>query len=349
MHYSLKKSILITLYFYTCMIITRTPFRISFFGGGTDYPVWYREHGGAVLSATINKYCYVICRHLPPFFDCRYRIRYGKYEETQTIADIQHPSVRECLRYLNFEQGIEMQHNTDVPGMSGLGSSSAFTVGFLHALYALRDQEVSKERLALDAIHVEQKRIRENVGSQDQTAAAFGGLNKIIFGKNKEIAVWPLVLEPNRLSEFEQHLMLFFTGYPRNASEIAAEQIKNTPAKFEELIRMRAMVDEGIDILAGGNRPLDEFGKLLHENWMLKRGLTSKITTPVIDEIYEAGCAAGAWGGKLLGAGGGGFILFFVPPEKRKHLKARLRHLVHVPVRFDFSGSKVIYRMPHDE
>lgn len=331
------------------MVITRTPFRISFFGGGTDYPIWYQEHGGAVLSATINKYCYVICRFLPPFFDCKYRIRYREQEEVQHISQIKHPSARECLNFLNFERGIEMQHNADVPGMSGLGSSSAFTVGFLNALYALRGGEVTKKQLALDAIHVEQKMIKENVGSQDQTNVTFGGLNKIEFGGEEVIRVMPVSLEPGRLHEFQDHLMLFFTGFARNSSEIAAVQISSTPDKAKELRALRGMVDDAYKIMVSKKKNIDEIGDLLHEGWTIKRSLTNKISTATIDEIYTTARNAGARGGKLLGAGGGGFMLFFVCPEKQNKVKAALKHLVHVPFKFESEGSRVIYQIPQEE
>lgn len=328
------------------MVITRTPFRISFLGGGTDYPVWYEKNGGAVLSVSIDKYCYITCRFLPPFFNYNYRIRYREQEETLTIEDIKHPSARECLAFLNFNKGIEMQHNADVPGMSGLGSSGAFTVGFLHALYALREHEVSKRQLALDAIHIEQERIGENVGSQDQTAVAFGGFNKIEFGGSEKINVVPMAIDDATLKILERSLMLFFTGFSRNASDIAAEQIKKTAEKEVELRTMRAMVDEGEKILKNGVRCIKDFGALLHEHWLLKRGLTSKITNPFIDEAYDAARHAGALGGKILGAGGGGFMLLFVEPEHQKSVHRALAKLLRVPFKFEYAGSQVIYRMP---
>ncbi len=209
------------------MIISRTPFRISFFGGGTDYPVWYREHGGAVLATSINKYCYITARYLPPFFDHKYRIRYSEREEVQDISEIKHPSARECLTFLNFyRRGVEIQHNSDLPARIGLGSSSAFTVGLLNTLYALKGKMVTKRQLALEAIHVEQDRIKENVGSQDQTTTAFGGFNKITFGGPQTITVQPITLDQEKRNLFQEHLMLFFTGFVRTASEIAGEQIK---------------------------------------------------------------------------------------------------------------------------
>lgn len=328
------------------MIISRTPFRISFFGGGTDYPAFYEENGGAVLSTTINKYCYVTCRYQPPFFDYTYAIRYRRREETKTIAEIQHPSVRECLNFINLDHGVEMQHNADLPAMSGLGSSSAFTVGLLNTLYALKGKMITKRQLALDAIYVEQEMIKENVGSQDQTITAFGGFNKIEFGGPQKIVVSPLTIEHEKLDSLQNHLMLFFAGFPRNASDIAAEQIRKTPEKKKELKAMMEMVEEAINILNGKQGRLNDFGKLLHEAWMIKRSLTSHITNPFIDEVYETAMKAGASGGKLLGAGGGGFILFFVKPELQPKVKGKLGTLLLVPFEFHNLGSQIIYYAP---
>ncbi|MFH1581715.1 MAG: kinase [Pseudomonadota bacterium] len=327
------------------MIISRTPFRISFFGGGTDYPVWYNENGGAVLSASINKYCYVTCRYLPPFFDYKHRIVYSQREEVNDFSEIDHPSARECLRFMGIEKGIEIHHDGDLPARTGLGSSSSFTVGLLNALHALRGNMVSKRQLALDAIHVEQERIGEHVGSQDQSIAAFGGFNKIVFDKNSNILVQPMIMDQQRLELFQDHLMLFFTGFSRTASEIAKEQIKQTPKKANELRAMHAMVDESVSILNSGC-DLAEFGALLNETWKLKRSLTSKISNPAIDEIYDAAIKAGALGGKLLGAGGGGFILFFARPEDQPRIKEALSKFLYVPFRFEPLGSQVIYYGP---
>lgn len=331
------------------MIISRTPFRVSLFGGGTDYPAFYEENGGTVLSTSINKYCYIICRYLPPFFDYKYRIRYTKREETQTIAEIQHPSVRECLAFLDFSNhGVEIHHNADLPAMSGLGSSSAFTVGLLNALYALKGRMVTKRQLALDAIHVEQDIIKENVGSQDQTIAAFGGFNKIEFGGSQKISVYPITISQSRLDSLQNHLALFFTGFPRNASDIAAEQIKKTPEKQTELKTMGDMVEEALHILNSSQDRLADFGKLLHEAWRIKRSLTPVITTPLIDDVYEMAIKAGALGGKLLGAGGGGFILFFIQPELRPKLREKLGKLLYVPFSFECLGSQIIYYAPEN-
>lgn len=325
------------------MIISKTPFRISFFGGGTDYPVWYEKHGGAVLSTTIDKYCYISCRYLPELFCHKYLIRYRLREEVSSIDMIRHPSVRECLKFLNIKQGIEMVHTSDLTARAGIGSSSAFTVGFLNSLYALTGQKINKKKLALNAIHIEQNLMRENVGSQDQTAAAFGGFNKIIFNGAEKINVKPVNISPKKLNLLQSHLMLFFTGLYRTASEIAGEQIKQTPMKTQELKKMRDMVDEAISILNAQDSRFNEFGKLLHETWQIKRSLTKLITNDVIDNIYNTAGRAGAIGGKLLGAGAGGFILFFVPPEKQTNVKNKLKDLIHVPFNFETAGSKIIF------
>ncbi len=330
------------------MIISRTPFRISFFGGGTDYPVWYKEHGGAVLATSINKYCYINVRYLPPFFDHKHRVRYSIREEVQNISEIKHPSARECLAFLNFDRGVEIQHNSDLPAGIGIGSSSSFTVGLLNALYALKGKMTTKRQLALEAIHVEQDRIKENVGSQDQTTAAFGGFNKIEFGGEQHIQVRPITLDAEKIQLFQEHLMLFFTGFVRTASEIAGEQIKKTPERENELNKMFEMVDEAISILNGDSSDITDFGRLLHEAWMIKRSLTNKITTPFIDEIYETAIKAGALGGKLLGAGGGGCILFFVEPELQPKAKEKLKNLLYVPFQFENLGSQIIYYAPQD-
>jgi D-glycero-alpha-D-manno-heptose-7-phosphate kinase len=329
------------------MIISRTPFRISFFGGGTDYPVWYNEHGGAVLATSINKYCYITLRYLPPFFDYKYRIVYSKQETVKNVSEIKHPSVRETLRFMNWDdRGVEIHHDADLPARTGLGSSSAFTVCLLNALYALKGKMVTKRQLALDAIHVEQDRTKENVGSQDQTTAAFGGFNKIEFGGGQHIQVQPITLNAEKIQLLQEHLMLFFTGFARTASEIAGEQIKKTPERKNELKRMSEMVDEAISILNGSSLDITDFGRLMHETWMIKRGLTNKITTPQIDKIYETAIKAGALGGKLLGAGGGGFILFFVAPEDQPKVKERLKDLLYVPFSFESLGSQIIYYAP---
>ena len=331
------------------MIISRTPFRISFFGGGTDYPAWYRENGGAVLSTAINKYCYITCRYLPPFHDFKHLIRYYKREEAQTVEEIQHPSVRECLKFLEFSDGVDIVHHADLPARSGLGSSSTFTIGLLHALYALKHEMPTKRQLAITAIRIEQDHIGENVGSQDQTAAAFGGLNKIEFGGPHEISVRPLVMRPERFERLQQHVMLFFTGFSRTASEVAKDQIAQIPHKKPNLRQMMQMVDEAESLLLSKEDRLEDFGKLLHQQWLLKREMSSRISTTEIDQIYDTGMNAGALGGKLLGAGGGGFILLFVRPEQQEGVKRALGDLLYVPSRFDTLGSQIIYYAQHDQ
>jgi len=330
------------------MIITRTPLRVSFFGGGTDYPLWYRDHGGAVLSTTIDKSCYITCRWLPPFFEYHSRILYSKYENVTSNDVIQHPSVRACLQFLQIEEGIEIHHIADLPARAGLGTSSAFTVGLLLALYALRNQMRDKHGLALDAIQVEQDLLNEAVGVQDQISAAYGSFNRINLHPDGSIDVQRILISPSRLAELEDHLALYFTGFARTASEIAQEQLKMTPHRQNELHAMRQLVDEAEAIVANPQRSLDDFGRLLHENWKIKKSLTQKITNSSIDEIYEAGLESGALGGKLLGAGGGGFMLFFVPPERREALRMRLRKLLCVPFSFSTKGSHVVVYEPEE-
>jgi D-glycero-alpha-D-manno-heptose-7-phosphate kinase len=330
------------------MIITRTPLRISFFGGGTDYPVWYRENGGAVLSTTIDKSCYLTCRRLPPFFEYHSRISYSRVENVAANDAIEHPSVRACLQLLGIEEGVEIHHVADLPARTGLGTSSAFTVGLLLGLYALKNQMRDKQSLAADAIHVERDLLQEAVGSQDQVSVAYGGFNRINFNIDGAIDVQRVLTAPGRLAELEQHLALYFTGFSRTASEIAKEQIKATPNRKNELETMYQMVNEAEAIVTSPNRCLDEFGRLMNESWKIKRTLTQTITNSSIDEIYEAGLSAGALGGKLLGAGGGGFMLFFVPPECRNALRTRLKKLLCVPFNFSTRGSDVVVYEPED-
>ena len=324
------------------MIICRTPFRISFFGGGTDIPAWYKENGGAVISTTVDKYCYISCRRLPPFFEYKHRIVYSKYEHVNKIDEILHPAVRETFRFMNINEGLEIHHDGDLPARSGIGSSSSFTVGLLHVLYALKGKMITKKRLALEAIYIEQEMIKEHVGSQDQIAVAFGGFNTILFSGQHNIEVNPITLSKTRVQLFQDHLMLFFTGFSRFASEIEEAKIKQISNKKNELSLLHNMVEEAINIL---NREGDivDFGRLLHESWRLKKSLSDKVSTSHIDDIYETGIKNGAIGGKLLGAGGGGFMLFFVKPGDRDRLKQALGQLLHVPFRFDTTGSQIIY------
>jgi D-glycero-alpha-D-manno-heptose-7-phosphate kinase len=330
------------------VVTTSTPFRISFFGGGTDYPIWYREHGGSVLSTTIDKSCYITCRWLPPFFEYHSRISYSKIENVIENAAIEHPSVRGCLQYLGIDRGVEVHHIADLPARTGLGTSSAFTVGLLLGLYALKNQMRDKHSLAMEAIKVEQEILKEAVGAQDQVSAAFGGFNRIHFRRDGSIEVNRILAPADRLAGLEQHLALFFTGISRTASEIAQEQLRLTPHRTRELTEMSALVDEAEAIITNPRRDLNEFGRLLHESWKIKKTLTNKITNPMIDEIYEAALSAGAVGGKLLGAGGGGFMAFFVPPERREALRARLKKLLCIPFAFSTRGSHVaVYEPEH--
>ncbi|MGE0642062.1 MAG: kinase [Nitrospira sp.] len=324
------------------MIISRTPFRISFFGGGTDYPVWFREHGGAVLATTIDKYCYISCRYLPPFFDHKTRIAYSRIEEANSNDEIKHPAVRGVLQHMGISDGLEIHHDGDLPARTGLGSSSSFTVGLLHSLYALQHTMPSKTELARAAIHIEQDVLHESVGCQDQVLAAHGGLCRVDFSPSGDIGYTSIVMKPERLADFQDHLQLYFTGFSRTASEIAKEQIEKTKQRRVELFAMLQMVQEGVSIIAG-ERDLSEFGELLHEAWMVKRGLTSQITTPMIDDIYDAAQRAGALGGKLLGAGGGGFMLFFAKPEVHQKIHAALPGLLRVPFRFEGLGSQIVF------
>jgi D-glycero-alpha-D-manno-heptose-7-phosphate kinase len=324
------------------MIISKTPFRISFFGGGTDYPVYYNKNKGAVLSTTIDKYCYITLRYLPPFFSHKHRIVYSKVETVNEIKEIMHPAVRASLDFFKINKGVEIHHDGDLPARAGLGSSSSFTVGLLHSLYALNGKMPSKEQLTKEAIYIERDVLKENVGSQDQAAAAFGGLNKITFNGNDDIKVEPIIISEEKKKQLEDHSMLFFTGISRFASDVAKEQIKKTPRRKEELRMMYEMVDRAKDVLSNGNDIL-EFGRMLDETWKIKRSLTDKISNPKIDEIYETAMKAGAVGGKLLGAGGGGFMFFFVPPEKQQNVREKLKDLLEVNIKFDNNGSQIIY------
>lgn len=329
------------------MIISRTPFRVSFFGGGTDYPTWYKGNKGAVLGTSIDKYCYISCRYLPPFFDHKSRIIYSKMEHAHGIDDIDHPAVREVLRFLKINDGVEIHHDGDLPARTGLGSSSSFTVGLLNSLYALKGIMTTKEQLTHEAIHVEQDMCLENVGCQDQTLTAHGGLNFVEFGGENHLHVRRVTLPKERMNDLQDHIMLFFTGFSRTASEIAKHQIQKMPDKQKEMSDIYDMAYHALDILNKGD--LEDFGKLLHESWKIKRELSSKISTPHIDEIYDAARSAGASGGKLLGAGGGGFIIFFAHPSKQAKVREALKKLLLVPFKFEDLGSQIIFYQPNGE
>jgi D-glycero-alpha-D-manno-heptose-7-phosphate kinase len=327
------------------MIICRTPYRISFFGGGTDYPVWYRAHGGAVLATTIDKYCYLTCRHLPPFFEHRFRIVYRKTETCSAIEEINHPAVRETLRFLQIDRGVELHHDGDLPARSGMGSSSAFTVSLLHALHALRGEMVTRRQLVRESLHLEQDVLQETVGSQDQVMATYGGLRHVKFSPDGEISADPLVLPPARVAELESHLMLFYTGIARTAADIARSYTVDLEARRRQLRIMKELVEESIDILASG-ADIRSFGDLLHESWQTKRSLSPQVSSHEIDDVYDRARDAGAVGGKLTGAGGGGFLLLFVEPDRRADVSAALDGLIHVPFRFETAGSQIIFYEP---
>jgi D-glycero-alpha-D-manno-heptose-7-phosphate kinase len=328
------------------MIISRTPFRISLFGGGTDYPAWFREHGGAVLGTAIDKYCYISVRRLPPFFEHRSRIVYSQVELVNDVAEIQHPAVRGVLTDCGITDGLEIHHNADLPARSGLGSSSSFTIGLLNALYALDHKMIAKRELAREAIRIEQEVLKENVGSQDQLWAAYGGFNRIEFFPDGTFSVMPLILDPGRREQLQQSMMLFFTGFSRFASDFAQDQVKNISSRKNQLRTMRSMVDSAVSILLDKSSSIRELGELLHESWRLKRELADSVSNREIDQIYEAGREAGAIGGKLLGAGGGGFMVFVVEPEKREQVRERLKDLIHVTIGFENEGSKIVLYQP---
>jgi D-glycero-alpha-D-manno-heptose-7-phosphate kinase len=327
------------------MIISRTPFRISFFGGGTDFPSWVSQHGGAVLSTSFDKYSYITCRELPPFFDHNYRITYSKVENKKSIDDIDHPAIRAVLNESKIKNGLEIHCDADLPARSGLGSSSSFVVGLLHSLTALKGKRVTKEWLAKEAIRIEQEVLLESVGSQDQVAAAHGGFNVIHFKRDGGIEVEPLVVPSARKKELNNNLMLFFTGFSRISSDIAKSQVENIEKKQIELHRMRTMVDEAVGLLTS-NQDIRGFGELLHLGWLSKRSLSDKVSNHAIDQLYSTALEAGAIGGKILGAGGGGFMLLFVEPAKQLSVKNALSNLIHVPFEFESAGSQLVYYQP---
>ena len=328
------------------MIISRTPFRISLFGGGTDYPTWFKEHGGSVIGTAIDKYCYISVRRLPPFFEHKSKIVYSRVELVNEISEIEHPAVRGILTDMAITDGLEIHHDADFPARSGLGSSSSFTVGLLNALHALDSRMVTKRDLGRQAIRIEQEVLKEDVGCQDQIWAAYGGFNRIDFHPDGTFSVVPFILPATRRAELAQSLMMFFTGFSRFASEFAQDQIKNMNNRKSQLRMIRSLVDSAADILIDQKSPLRELGELMHQSWLLKRELASSVSNSQIDEIYEAGREAGALGGKLLGAGGGGFMVLLVDPENRDRVRERLKKLIHVNVGFDTEGSKIVIYQP---
>lgn len=328
------------------MIISRTPFRISFFGGGTDYPEWYSEHGGAVLATTIDKYCYISVRELPPFFDHRFLVVYSIVENVQEIREIQHPAVRGVLEWLKVAKGLEIHHDGDLPARSGLGSSSAFTVGLINAVHALQGRYVSKDTLASEAIHVEQCVLRERVGLQDQISAAFGGFNHITIAHNGVYNVSPMVLPRERFAALQDHLLLVFTGISRTAADVAQTVVRNMKQKTSDMRVIQEMVNQAITILSSPATELIEFGRLLKQAWELKRSLSDRVTNSTVDGLLDTAMRAGAVGGKLLGAGGGGFMLLFVKPEDQTRVRGALSKLITVPFRFETSGGRIVLYQP---
>lgn len=323
------------------MIITKTPFRMSFFGGGTDFNGFFDQHGGAVLSTTFDKFAYVTVRHLPPFFDYSTHITYSKEEKVNETSQIVHPAIRNAMQWLDVKN-IRMTYEADLPARSGLGTSSSFAVGMLSAFYALKGQYADKRKLADDAIYLERTLCQESGGIQDQIAASFGGFNRINFSRDG-YSVNPLIISSERKKALNDHLMLFFTGFSRFSSDIQKGTEKSMKDKTQQLLEMYALVDDAEKILTNKDVSLDEFGKLLDYTWKLKRGISSGISTGSIDEQYDKAMKAGALGGKLLGAGGGGFLLFYVPLEKQEAVKEALKGQMYVPFKFENEGTKVIY------
>lgn len=328
------------------MIITKTPFRMSFFGGGTDAPEFFLEHGGAVLSTTFDKYCYVNVRHLPRFFDYSTQLTYSKIERVKDIRELEHPAVREAMKFLDMHELI-ISYDADLPARSGLGTSSSFAIGMLNAFYALKGKYVSKHQLADDAIYLERMLCKESGGWQDQIAASYGGLNKITFGTNG-YKVSPVVISPERKELLNENLLLFFTGFSRFSHEIQSSTQATIHERIGQLKEILNLVDEAERILIDKNRSLDEFGTLLDLTWKLKRRTGTKISTESIDALYRAAIQAGALGGKILGAGGGGFLLFYVRPEKKEAVRLAMKNLLNVPFKFENGGTQIIHYAPEE-
>ena len=327
------------------MIITRSPYRISFFGGGTDYHTWYENFGGEILSTTIDHYNYISCRYLPPFHpEYKNRIAWKILEYPRSIEDIQHNAIRGALKYYDINRGVEISNQCDLPARSGLGSSSAFSAALIKSIKALKGKMISKEDLALETINLERNVLKENVGIQDQIATVYGGLNHISIFYDGTFKVEPLILDENIKEEFNKRLLLFFTGVSRTSSEVCKKQIDSAQKNSSSLRLMQSMVKDAINILCDGN--IDDIGVLLHETWMLKRGLTNNISTLYIDEIYEIARKNGALGGKVLGAGGGGFMLFYADLKYHAKIKDALKDFIHVPFKFENSGTHIIHYSP---
>lgn len=328
------------------MIITRTPFRMSFFGGGTDFSGFYNEHGGAVLSTTFDKYCYVTVRHLPRFFDYKTHLTYSKEEKVNSYEEIKHPAIRNAMQWLDMHE-LRLVYDSDLPARTGLGTSSSFAVGMLEAFYALKGKYADKRKLADDAIHLERVLCNEAGGIQDQIAASFGGFNRIDFSQDG-YNVNPVIISPERKKSLNDNLMLFFTGISRFSSDIQKTTEKSMKDKTAELLKMYELVSQAEQILTDKNRDLDDFGRMLDYTWKLKRGIAEGISSDSIDDQYARAIKAGALGGKLLGAGGGGFLLFYVPREKQENVKAALKDQLHVPFQFENEGTKVVFYQAED-
>ena len=326
------------------MIITKTPFRMSFFGGGTDMKDFFNEYGGAVISTTFDKYCYVNVRHLPPFFDYKTELAYSKMERVISEDDINHPAIRNAMKMLDMHD-LRLTYEADLPARSGLGTSSSFAVGMLNAFYALKGKYADKKRLAEEAIYLERELCNEAGGWQDQIAAAYGGLNRINF-KDDSFEVLPIIISPDRKKQLDGNLMMFFTGFTRFSSDVQKENAVGRENKITQLREMTQLVDEAEKVLTDASRDLDDFGRLLDRTWRLKRQTGSAISTNSIDEYYERGLKAGALGGKLLGAGGGGFLLFYVQPEYREAVKLAMSDLLYIPFHFEDGGTQVIHYTP---
>ena len=326
------------------MIITKTPYRISFFGGGTDYPHWYNKFGGKVISTTIDKYAYITIRKLPPFFKHDVRVSYSKIEARKGVDKIKHKAVREILKHKKISKNIEILHIGDLPARSGIGSSSSFTVGLLNGINEMQNIKSTKQKLALEAIHLEQNVIKEFVGSQDQIAAACGGFNYIIFNKKKSFEIKKNFFDEKILKKLNENLFLYFTGISRTAEEIVKTYkfLNHKNDKKTYLIEINKQVDEAAKKLKEGK--IDDFGRLLHETWILKKKLSNKITNQKINSIYKRGIESGALGGKLLGAGGGGHIIFYVPKNNQKKFKLKMKKLLHIPFSFEKEGSSVVFK-----
>ena len=327
------------------MIITKTPFRMSFFGGGTDMENFFLENGGAVLSTTFDKYCYVNVRHLPRFFDYSTELSYSKTERVTSVEDIQHPAIRNAMKMLDMHE-IRLTYEADLPARSGLGTSSSFAVGMLNAFYCLKGKYADKKKLADEAIHLERILCAEAGGWQDQIAASFGGMNRIDFNKDGSYDVRPIIIHPDRKKQLNDSLLMFFTGFTRFSSEMQKANATGYAEKIAQLKQMYALVDEAERILEDKHCDLDDFGRLLDQTWRLKRQTGGAITTNSIDALYEKGISAGALGGKLLGAGGGGFLVFYVQPDKKQAVMDAMNGLLYVPFKFEDGGTQVIHYTP---